>query len=162
MSSAHTHARTHEVFLRENLSIFRYYIMREHILVLSRLYLHRFYMLQLHFYNWIESFARCWWKIDFLLCVSFALPACLAVCVCLLASARVCVGNYAKWSTMKFAALVPLLDTNSVGIFYLTVLSFFQPSSPRCFNTGNALTHRERERNWESFLLVSCNESQAR
>lgn len=97
---------------------------------------------------------------------SLCVPLPLSVCVCLPA-ACVCVGNYAKWSTMKFAALVPPLDTNSVGIFYLTVLSFFQPSFRRCFNTGNASTERAfcwqankggRESEWQSFLhsLLSC------
>lgn len=99
---------------------------------------------------------------------SLALPASASVCVCVPACCVcVCVGNYAKWSTMKFAALVPPLDTNSVGIFYLTVLSFFQPSFRRCFNTGNASTERAfcwqankggRESEWQSFLhsLLSC------
>lgn len=92
---------------------------------------------------------------------SLALPATASVCVC---CECVCVGNYAKWSTMEFAALVPPLDTNSVGIFYLTVLSFFQPSFRRCFNTGNASTERAfllaslqvRERESFSHSLLSC------
>lgn len=147
MSSAHTHARTRGVF--EKISIFSASISIANTSWYYSAYIYTDFMCcNCIFAIELKVLRDVGEKSTF---CSLCQPACVCVLACQRACVCVCVGNYAKWSTMKFAALVPLLDTNSVGIFYLTVLSFFQPSSRRCFNTGNALTER-RERVRELFV----------